>query len=140
MPLAETTLTFSNRLDEIARMQEAVEELGPALGLPPQTVFAITLSLEEVLTNIITYGYERAGEHTIRVRFRRDGGPVVIEVEDDGRPFNPLDRDPPDTTASVDEREVGGLGIHLVKNMMDEVSYARVGDRNVLTLKKQLQE
>jgi anti-sigma regulatory factor (Ser/Thr protein kinase) len=72
------------------------------------------------------------------VRLRRTGDSVAVEVEDDGRPFDPLQVPPPDLTLSLEQRPIGGLGIHLIRNLMDEVSYARRDGRNVLKMAKHL--
>jgi anti-sigma regulatory factor (Ser/Thr protein kinase) len=76
------------------------------------------------------------GEIVVRLRRRRRE--VVAEVEDDGRPFDPLQAPPPDLSAPLAERRVGGLGLHFVRNLMDQVSYARVGTRNILKMLKNL--
>ena len=92
------------------------------------------VALEEHLTNIISYGYngERAG--IIRVRFAIASSVLRVEIEDSGRPFNPLEVPEVDTSMPLDQKPVGGLGVHLIRKSVDELNYERVGDRNVLTL------
>lgn len=132
----QLAVTLASRLPEIARLASLVESFGQQQGLPAPAVLDLNLSLEEVLTNVISYAYDGAGERSIEVRLRVDGGEVSAEIEDEGRAFNPLDVAPPDTSAGLDERKVGGLGIHLVRSVMDSLEYRRERGRNILTMKK----
>ncbi len=95
---------------------------------------------DELLSNIVSYAYRDKREHTIDLRAELSADRLAVTITDDGRPFNPFTRVAPyDTTASLAEREPGGLGIHLVRNMMDEVSYRRRTDKNVVILVKHLE-
>ena len=126
-----------NDLGEIDRIQHLVEERAAEWALSPSSLNAINVSLDEVLTNIISYGYDDGAEHSIAIRVALEtDGQVTIEVADDGKPFNPLETPEPDTDADIDDRPIGGLGIHLVLKLMDEVAYRRENDRNILTLKR----
>jgi anti-sigma regulatory factor (Ser/Thr protein kinase) len=125
-----------NNITEVGRMSETIDEFCASNKLPPDTGFALNLSLEEVLTNIIKYAYDENDEHIILVRLYINQGQVYIEVEDDGKPFNPIEVEPPDIHKPIDERPIGGLGIHLVKNHMDSLDYRRNGDRNLLIMTK----
>ena len=91
-----------------------------------------------VLNNIVSYAYGDEGEHWIDVHVELDRERLSVTVEDEGHPFNPFARSAPDTTLSMEEREIGGLGIHLVRKMMDEVSYVRRTGRNVVIVVKHL--
>jgi phosphoserine phosphatase RsbU/P len=93
---------------------------------------------DELINNVISYGLSKDSEQSIQVGIALYGNRLVIEIEDGGIPFNPFMRADPNTEASLDEREIGGLGIHLVKELMDEVSYNRAHDKNRVTLVKQL--
>jgi anti-sigma regulatory factor (Ser/Thr protein kinase) len=97
---------------------------------------AINLVLDEVITNIIDYGYDDQAEHEIRVTMAVEGDRLTIEVEDDARPFDPLKAAPPDLDLPLEERPVGGLGIHIMRSLMDAVEHQRRNDRNVLTMQK----
>jgi len=126
-----------NDMSEIDRIQRLVEERTAEWALSPSSLNAINVSLDEILTNIISYSYDDGGEHSIAVRVALEtDGQVTIEVADDGRPFNPLAMPEPDTGAAIDDRPIGGLGIHLVLRLMDDVAYRREDDRNILTLKR----
>lgn len=129
-------MTIANRLGEVERLANALETFGAAHGLHEDVVFAFNLALDEVLTNTISYGYDDVGAHEIHVRLRVRAGLVQAEVEDDGRAFNPLDVPPPDLDLPLEERPIGGLGVHIVRSFMDEVEYRRDGTRNILILRK----
>jgi len=131
-----TSIELKNDLSEIKRMSQIVVEFCAINGLPPDILFALNLSIEEVLTNVISYGYEDNEEHQILVRMNIKEDEVWVEVEDDGRPFNPLEVDEPALDKSLEDRPIGGLGIHLVRNYMDGLEYRRNGDKNLLKLKK----
>ena len=89
---------------------------------------------------MISHGYEDGLEHEICVRISHEDENMKVEVEDDGRPFNPLEAPPPDTGKPLTERQVGGLGIYLMREMMDEVEYRRENDKNLLVLKMKVRE
>jgi len=95
--------------------------------------------LDELITNLINYGFDDDVEHCIEVRIELSNQRLVITISDDGNPFNPFEYDPPDTTLSIEIRRIGGLGVHMVRNMMDEVSYNRQAGRNHVTLVKYLE-
>jgi len=127
---------------EVGRVNAAFAEFADAQALPAAIRRSVGVALDELLSNTIRHGFAKAGQ-------AREGGEVVVEVElcpdrlrvtlsDDGGPFNPLDLAAPDTALPVDTRQIGGLGIHLVRRLMDEVDYQRRADRNVVTLAKRL--
>jgi serine/threonine-protein kinase RsbW len=93
----------------------------------------MNVALDEMLSNIIKYGYTDDAIHEIHVRLSVSGRMLVAEIEDDGQPFDPCAAGPVDVDAPFEERKVGGLGIHIVRNLMAEVGYARVADRNRLS-------
>jgi phosphoserine phosphatase RsbU/P len=139
---AEGTLSvlLRNDLSEFQRLNQIVTEFAERHGLASELVFRVTLVLEEIVTNVILYGCEDGLEHEISVRLSWEDPYIKLEVEDDGRPFNPLEAPPPDTGKPLAERQVGGLGIHLVREMMDELEYRRENDKNLLTLKTKTRE
>jgi anti-sigma regulatory factor (Ser/Thr protein kinase) len=94
--------------------------------------------LDELLTNIIKFGHTDIQAHEIMLRLSIEGDALVAEIEDDGVPFNPMESPTPDMNAPLNERRVGGVGLHFVKNLMEVVRYDRVGDRNRLVLRRAL--
>jgi sigma-B regulation protein RsbU (phosphoserine phosphatase) len=133
-------IKLHNKLSELNRFNQALTEFGRQHGLPDKVMHDLNLALEEILTNIISYGYTDSREHEIRVRLRAQPGEVKAEVEDDGQPFNPLETPEPDTTKPLEERTVGGVGIHLVRKLMDGLEYKRQGERNFLSMKRKTAE
>lgn len=131
-------LTLRNNLDELGRLATELEAFCARHGIGPKVLNALNLALEEVVTNVISYGFADEDAHDIAVSIEIDGGELKAWVEDDGAEFDPLSRSDPDVRAAIADRRVGGLGVLLVKRLMDDVSYARVDGRNVLSMRKRL--
>lgn len=129
-------LTVANRRSEIQRLSRLVDAYAETHAIPESVVFNFQLSLDEIVTNIILHGYDDDREHQIVVRLTLEDSVLSAEVEDDGRPFNPLEAPPADVEAVVDNRPIGGLGLHIVRSMMDSLEYRRENGRNILTLRK----
>ena len=131
-------LQFSvvNDLREIALAADKIEEFCSVNGIPPATAYAVNLSVDELLTNTISYGYEDSEEHRIDLMIRLDGDLLALEISDDGVEFEPDSAEDPDTDASIEDRPVGGLGIFLTRQMMDSFDYRRDEGRNIVTLTK----
>jgi len=128
------SLTLAARLDNLAAFSAAVVAAARLHGLEESRLGAIELALEEALVNIFSHAFpEGDGEVTVTC-MADENSRFVIRIEDDGPPFDLLAREAPDVTASLDERTPGGLGIHLIRQVMDTVTYARQHGRNVLTL------
>jgi len=130
--------TIRNRREEFTRVVEAVDRLAAEHHLEAEVVADMHVALDELLTNIVDYGYTDDAEHEIRIRLRVLDNALEAMIEDDGVPFNPLESAAPDTSAPLRERKVGGVGLHFIKNLMSEVRYDRIGDRNRLVLRKKL--
>ena len=131
-------LQFSVAADllEIAVAADRIDEFCSLNGIPPATAYAVNLSVDELLTNTISYGYEDSGEHRIDLMIRLDGDVLAVEISDDGIEFAPDSADDPDTHASIEDRPIGGLGIFLTRQMMDSFDYRRDEGRNIVTLTK----
>ncbi len=134
--MTQLAIPLKNQIAEIERVHEIVEQFSQQQGWDTRLQFDLNLALEEVLANIISYGYDHAGEHDILVRFSIQTGELTMEIEDDGRAFNPLDQPEPDLAMPLEERQAGGLGIFLLRKVMDQVEYRRENGKNILTLKK----
>jgi serine/threonine-protein kinase RsbW len=132
----QTTLTVRNDLSELERLGELIDAFGARNGLPTKAVFELKVAVDEVVTNVISYAYDDGGEHEIVVRLSLDAGELSIEVEDDGQPFNPLAAAEPDVDQPVEDRPIGGLGIHLARKLTDRLEYRRQGNKNVLVMRK----
>lgn len=129
-------LTIKNRLEEITRLAKEIERFVESRLLPGKLAFQLNLAVEEIVTNSIKYGYDDQGEHQIELVLETKEGAVLVTVIDDGRQFNPLEAPEADTGLSAEDRPVGGLGIHLVRQIMEDVEYRRENSRNILTMKK----
>lgn len=126
----------------------ATRALGPGLAalegalrdarLPQETVLELLLAAEEVLTNVADYAHDDGSEHWVRVGLVVAREDVTLVFEDDGRPFDPTAAPAPDLAAPMAERPIGGLGIHLIRSLVDTAEYARAGSQNVLTLRKRV--
>lgn len=129
-------IQISNDLSELERLNLLVEEFGGENNFKTEEEYAIYLCLEEMVTNVISYAWPDGGEHTIDIRLTVDEESIRVEIDDSGAEFNPVEYGTPDTSASAEDRPIGGLGIHLVKQTMDDMFYQRVDDRNALIMKK----
>jgi anti-sigma regulatory factor (Ser/Thr protein kinase) len=127
---------LKNDLSEIERLSQIVTEFAKRNHLPSRVLFDLNLALEEVLTNVISYGYQDSNEHQIIIRICLENGELTAVVEDDGQPFNPLEVPEPDLEKTLEERPVGGLGIYLTRKLMDELEYKQQGGKNILVMKK----
>ena len=138
--MADARLSFrlKNNLSELDTLEEKLDQFCDRLGLTNKCLCEINLALEELFTNIISYGYSDDDEHRIRFTLSYQNGTIIMEIEDDGMPFNPIDAKEPDIKCPIEDRKIGGLGIHLTKKIMDEMTHRRRADKNVLILKKAL--
>jgi serine/threonine-protein kinase RsbW len=139
-PRTCVSFELKNSLSELSTLSEKLEWIGEEIGIPRRSLFEINLALDELFTNIISYGFADQAEHIIRVCISAENDLLKVVLEDDGIPFNPVGRPPAELPCTLEECKVGGLGIHLVRNLMDEVVYSRCGNKNVLTLKKVLEK
>jgi sigma-B regulation protein RsbU (phosphoserine phosphatase) len=131
-------ISITNELGEIDRVNDAFNEFAKQCDIPMPVSLKVNLVFNELLNNVISYAYGDEEEHSIKVIMERSGERLSISISDDGLPFNPFTREDPDTTLSLEDREIGGLGIHLVKKTMDEATYQRRHNRNIVTLIKNL--
>ncbi len=140
--MAKNKICFKlkNNLSELDTLCQKLESFGESIGLSPKFIFETNLALDELFTNIISYGYNDKKVHHITVKIALEDGELIFNIEDDGIPFNPTEVDSPDLGCTIEECKIGGLGIHLAKNLMDEVCYQRCKDKNILTLKKNIEE
>lgn len=121
----------------VARVNATFGDFADACALPDAVRRSVSVVLDELLTNILSYGLpQHGGEVVVDIELQPDR--LVITISDDGRPFDPFASSAPDTTLSVEDRPIGGQGIHLVRRMVDALSYHRRSDRNIVVLTKRL--
>jgi anti-anti-sigma factor len=131
-------IIFTNDLAELERLGRVVEEFGRRHSLSPTRLFDLQLAVNEVFTNIVSYGFEDGRPHEIVVRLMAGADEVVVEIEDDGRPFDPSTAPAPRIDVPLEERQPGGLGLYLARRVTDAMDYRRAGDRNIVRLQKNL--
>ena len=130
------SIILKNKFSEIERIATVVSEFGQRNDLSDEVIYDIRLVLEEIVSNIIKYGYKDNDEHQIDIHINLEGNILTLEIRDDGNPFDPLEVKNDEVEKPWDERETGGMGIYIVKNLMDKTEYHRVEDNNILLLKK----
>ena len=133
----EFETTIANDMADLGRLPPQLEAFAEQAGLPPDVAMHIDIVLDELLVNTISYGYPDGRDGIITLRMQVDDS-VTIVIEDDGDAFDPLSAAPPDLETDLEHRQIGGLGVHFVRTMMDSVDYQRTGGINRLTLTKQL--
>ncbi len=131
-----TTLSLKNELAELERLGEVVAAFGARCAWPSSVVQDVELALDEVVTNIISYAWDDDGRHDIHVRLQSSIAAITVEVEDDGRPFDPVTAPEAVTSGAAHERPIGGLGWYLVRSVMDELAYRRESGHNIVTMRK----
>lgn len=133
-------LTLAATLDNIPAVTAFIDAQLEALGCPMKAQMQIDMAIDELLGNIAHYAYPNGtGDATVRFDFDEDTRTASITFVDGGVPFNPLEKNDPDVTISAEEREVGGLGIFIVKRTMDSVHYRYENGWNMLTIQKRLE-
>ena len=131
-------LTFKNEEQELSRVAEFVEGICDELELDMHVAMKLQLAIEEMVTNVIFYAYPEGTSADITLVAESDGKELTFVLSDSGKPFDPTAKSDADIDVNPMDREQGGLGILIVKNIMNEVSYQRLGDTNLLTMKKKL--
>jgi len=131
-------LTLKNKVEELAQLAPFVSTLAKEAGLDETLHSQVDLALDEAVSNVVMYAYEEGAEGTIDIEAMANTEKIKIVITDSGRPFDPTTARDPDITLPVEERPVGGLGIFLVRQVMDSVNYERTDGKNVLTLRKKI--
>ena len=131
---------FKNNIAELQNLAVLLEEFCERNQVPMKVLFDLNLSLDELMTNIISYGYSDDSNHEIILEIDLDNKQLDITLIDDGIEFNPLNKEKPDLNLEVENKPIGGLGIFFVKQKMDEVNYERKDSKNYLQLKKSIIE
>ena len=136
----EKLLVLKNEISEINKLAIFIEELGEALNLAPDLVFNLNLVLEEAVSNVILYAYPKEEQQEIVLTANKTDKNLIFVLTDSGKEFDPTQAPDADVTISAEERQIGGLGIFLIRQIMNKVEYHRIDGKNVLTLGKFLEE
>jgi anti-sigma regulatory factor (Ser/Thr protein kinase) len=134
----EKSIILANEISEIGRLADFIEDMGNEFSLAPDVRFNINLVLEEAVANIINYAYPKDEHESIYLSARMHEDSIVLVLTDTGKEFDPTMAPEVDVTLSAEERQIGGLGIFLIRQIMNEVRYERIDGKNVLTLEKKL--
>ena len=136
--MLEKNITIINQVEQLEELAGILETVSEEWDIPVKVSLNLNLVLEELITNIIFYGYDDKNEHLIYIRLYKKDNEIEIQIEDDGKEFNPLLVAEPDIDESIENRKIGGLGIHFVRKIMDSMNYRRSDDKNILTLTKNI--
>ena len=136
VPDMKRELTFKNEIQELSRVTEFVERLCEDMQLDMHISLQLQLVMEEMATNVISYAYPEGTLADISLSVESNDKELVFILSDSGKPFDPTAKEEANLDENPMNRKLGGLGIHIMKNIMDEVSYRRSGSMNQLTMKK----
>ena len=131
-------LCLKNRISELARVHQFVSEIAEELHLDAELCMNLTLVLEEMVTNVISYAYPADTVADIELSAESDGRQLTFVLSDQGKAFDPTQAETPDFDISPVDRRIGGMGIYIVRNIMNQVTYQRLEGRNLLTMTKDI--
>jgi len=129
-------LQLENEVSQLEKLASFLDDLGDEWGLSPGLVMSLNLVLEEAFTNVVFYAWSDSSPHLIDIEFEETGGLLKMILSDEGREYDPTKKEEPDFERPVEDRTIGGLGIFLIKKIMDSVVYQREGNRNYLIMTK----
>ena len=131
-------IQIHNRIDELQQVAAFTEGIAEELGLGFELTMNLNLVLEEMVSNVIFYAYPKGTDATIGLLASSDGQSLTFELSDHGRPFDPTACAEANVNINPAERQIGGMGIYITKHIMDEVTYRRENNQNILTMRKLL--
>lgn len=134
----ELSMTMAASWVELERLNDAIDQFARDQCWTNENLFQVKLVMEELVTNVINHGSGDSLTPQIDIHWMQDGMHLTINMSDTGIAFDPLQKAPPDLTADIEQRAIGGLGVYLVRELMDEIQYQRIDHRNILRLTKQL--
>ena len=129
---------LKNDLSELEALYQLLNKFGQAAGLTEACITDVNICLDELFTNIVSYGFEDDLEHIIWFTMNLDNEVLTLSIEDEGIPFNPLEKKDPEVPVDLIDVRIGGLGIHIVRKLMDDIRYNRKQGKNKLTMKKSI--
>ena len=134
----QSHITLPNDVQATTELGMFVDEVCENVGFDMSTTFKLNLAIEEAVVNVMSYAYPAGTKGDVDIDAEADDEPLKFVISDSGTPFDPTQKGEVDTTLSAEERGIGGLGIHLIRQIMDTINYERVDGKNVLTLRKKL--
>jgi len=131
-------LTLPNDINTIPQLNEYIDSVCEDMGLDMATSMSLNLALEEAVVNVMNYAYPEGTKGTVNIETIADNTQITFIISDSGKFFDPTAKEEVDTTLSAEERPIGGLGIHLIRQIMNHVVYERKDDKNILKLTKNI--
>lgn len=139
MSMNSKQLILLNDIEQISLLAEFVDTIADEAGIDPSLAMSLNLALEEAVTNVVLYAYPEGEQGKVQIDASWDANQLTFVISDSGIAFDPTQKEEVDVTLSAEERPIGGLGIFLVRQLMDSITYERVdGKKNVLSLTKHL--
>ncbi len=129
-------IEITNKIENLSSLLDRLEEYLSANNIDSNSIFQFNLSIDEFITNIINYAYTDTNEHIISIDINIENNTIKAEIIDDGIEFDPIKIEEPNTDLALEDRKIGGLGIHLAKNFLDSMTYQRISEQNRLILSK----
>ena len=134
----QRSITLTNNIDEVPKLAEFVDTVCEAVGFDMSTAMSMNLAMEEAVVNVMNYAYPTGTVGNVNITAEANDERLKFIISDSGKPFDPTAKSEVDTTMSAEDRPIGGLGIHLMRQLMDSINYERTDGKNVLTLRKKL--
>jgi sigma-B regulation protein RsbU (phosphoserine phosphatase) len=132
------SLILPNDIETIPQLNEFIDSVAEEMSLDMSLTMSLNLAMEEAVVNVMDYAYPEGQQGNVEIEAMTDGEWLTFVISDSGVPFDPTTKEDADTTLPAEERPIGGLGIFLVRQLMDVIQYQRDGNKNVLTLRKKL--
>jgi serine/threonine-protein kinase RsbW len=129
-------IVIRNDLAELSILRDRLDSLGRQLGVPGKPLMQLQVALDEIASNVVKYGWPEGGSHRLLVRITARHDRIEVEIVDDGRAFDPRQAPPPERLPAGRRPRPGGVGIHMVKQLVDKVEYERIGGRNRTVMTK----
>lgn len=133
-------LCIKNQMTELEKVNQFIDEIGEELGLNMELTMNLNLVMEEMVVNVISYAYPEGSDAEIELLAKSDGKELTLVLSDQGREFDPTMKEDSDMSVNPALRDIGGMGIFIVKNIMNKVSYQRLEGRNLLTMTKSIED
>jgi anti-sigma regulatory factor (Ser/Thr protein kinase) len=136
--MMEKKLILQNEVEQLSKLSDFIDSIAEELSIDSSMAMSLNLAIEEAVTNVVMYAYPEGEVGNVVIIANFTEGMLIFTISDNGIPFDPTSKTDADVTLNVEERPIGGLGIFLVKNLMDFVGYERKNGYNILTLKKKI--
>jgi sigma-B regulation protein RsbU (phosphoserine phosphatase) len=132
------SITLTNDIQQVPQLADFVDMVCEEVGMDMAVAIQMNLAMEEAVVNVMDYAYPSGTVGNVTIEAESDDDQLQFTIIDSGTPFDPTAKEEVDTTLSAEERPIGGLGIHLVRQLMDSINYERIDGKNILTLRKKI--